>query len=147
MSEGPSRVGANSIVFRVSLGPSGALWTIPKKSSHSRKMSKSPLPLEGSHPKHAGQLRKAPHLITALDPAATLETSVSAVWEFLPQGTVGAVRAQTCQVNRLLSSAVLLPRTPVTARVYSQTPFTPPRGPCSSNEHGITVPSSVRLPD
>lgn len=89
--------------LRVSLGPSGALWTMPKKSSHSRKMSKSPVPFEGSHPKYTGWLWKVPH------PATTLETSVSVMWELLPEGTVGAVRVQTRQVNRLLSSAALLP--------------------------------------
>lgn len=46
---GPPKPGANPTVlrFRDSLGPSGALWTVPKKSSPRRKRSKSPAPLRG----------------------------------------------------------------------------------------------------
>lgn len=89
----PPRPGAKPTVlrFRDSLGPSGALWTVPNKSSPRRKRSKSPAPLRGHSRNTLANSRRPP--------ATTLEAPVSVRRELLPEGTVGAIRAQASQVN------------------------------------------------
>lgn len=60
--DGPPRPGPNPTVlrFRDSLGPSGNLWMVPKKSSPRRKISKSPASPRGHTETHRHQARPPP---------------------------------------------------------------------------------------